>query len=743
MYPRQITEIRKIRSLFGIALMIIGGNAFMPLWADQIVNRSLSPQEIADYSLPDGTQTSSGLLNVGRGGHIYAEAQVDRAANVTGVAWEITSQPLGSTAVLGGSPLGSDIPIFSQGEREVYQVADRQLLVPDVYGIYAVTATVSTDAGNIVLNQWFTAAQYVGVGKLVAHGEAGITLDQQRPSDCFRCHEDAPSHWVENNARQCSFCHEDKAASWMETNHSSAFRRKIDGIGVNFYQESCNECHTLGFNEALSADNGGFDDLRDLFGWTQPETLASGNWEEVPQDLKNLSNIQCENCHGPGGEHFVLEAGEWVFNTPTISLSAGDCGRCHDALPYHSKNVEWEASRHSVATRYPTGEGRGACVRCHSGAGFIDYVDDTDRYGTLYEAITCATCHDPHDATNPHQLRKVDDVTLMDGETVVTRGGLGKLCMNCHLSRRDADAYVLGTSNHFGPHSSPQTDMLVGANAIEYGKEIGRSRHIFVINNTCVVCHMQETSADDAFNLMAGGHTFKPSWDGGTPDIHEDDVDLTAACAICHGNIESFNFKQEDFNGDGFVEGIRDEIDGLLQELALQLPPIGEPTVTERVTAESHTLAQKKALYNYLFVESDGSHGVHNLSYAVGILKASLEDLERPGNFFGSSEISGFPGWRTSQWYNNYNTDFYPWIYHDEHGWQYVSDSSTEDGVYVWDLGLGSWLFLSEDTYRWMYLFRENSGWVWTFGDNQPSNRFFQKYEDQSLFSVPAGLPLD
>ncbi len=151
--------------------------------------------------------------------------------------------------------------------------------------------------------------------------------------------------------------------------------------------------------------------------------------------------------------------------------------------------------------------------------------------------------------------------------------------------------------------------MLAGANAIEYGKEIGSSLHIFAIEDACVTCHMQETSADDAFYLMAGGHTFKPSWDGSTPDDHADDVDITAACAVCHGPVESFNFKQDDFNGDGFVEGIKEEIEGLLQDLAVQLPLIGEPTVTERVTADSHTLAQKKALYNYLFVENDGSHG--------------------------------------------------------------------------------------------------------------------------------------
>ncbi len=719
MYLRHLSHPRKITSLGAIALLLLCGSASLPVWADQLVNRSLSPQEIADFELPEGTQVSSGLFNVGLGVTINLEAQVASAAVVTGVAWELTSQPIDSVAVLEDSILGPEVPIFSQGDRAVYQVADRMLLLPDVVGLYLVTATVTTDVEDIVLTQWFTAAEYVGVGKLVSNGEDGMSIESAGPG-------------------QCAVCHADKAGDWIETNHAGALTRKIDGIGVGFFAEFCIECHSTGYNGAPTADNHGFDDVQDDTGWTFPETLEPGNWDLMPQELKNAANIQCESCHGPGGEHFSTAGDLTIFNPPSVSLSAGDCGQCHDALSHHIKVQEWEGSQHSIATRYPTGERRESCVRCHSGAGFVDFVDGTDKYGTIYEAITCSTCHDPHDATNPHQLRKIDDVTLMDGETVITKGGYGKLCMNCHISRRDADTYVLGTSGHFGPHLGPQTDMLVGANAIEYGKEIGSSGHINAVANGCPTCHMQATGEEDIIHLKAGGHTFKPSWDGGTPDDHSDDVDMTAACAVCHGEVEDFNFKQEDFNGDGFVEGIREEIEGMLHELAMQLPPIGEPTVSGNVQADTHTLAQKKAVYNYLFVEEDGSHGVHNLSYAVGILQASLEDLNRPGNFFGSTEIDGFPGWRASPWYGNYNVDFYPWIFHDDHGWQFVSETaSSEASIFLYDLGLGQWLYFSSETYRWMFMFGPNEGWIWTFSDNPPGTRNFQRLDDGTLFTVP------
>ena len=113
-------------------------------------------------------------------------------------------------------------------------------------------------------------------------------------------------------------------------------------------------------------------------------------------------------------------------------------------------------------------------------------------------------------------------------------------------------------------------------------------------------------------------------------------------------------------------------------------------------------------------------------------------------DIFGGESIDGFPGWKSSLWYLNYNVDFWPWIYHDEHGWQFVFEGAPEGTIFVWDFGLGEWLFFNENTYRWMFLMGgDNAGWAFTFGDNRPSRRFFQRLDDDSLFSVPPGLPVN
>ncbi len=123
--------------------------------------------------------------------------------------------------------------------------------------------------------------------------------------------------------------------------------------------------------------------------------------------------------------------------------------------------------------------------------------------------------------------------------------------------------------------------------------------------------------------------------------------------------------------------------------------------------------------------------------FLIPLLSYEAQNL----GFFNSSAIEGFSGWWASPWYMNYNVDFWPWIYHDEHGWQYIHEGSTGDVIFLWDYGLGKWVFFNEISYRWIYLFGDGQGWVFTFGDNTPDRRFFQRLDNGSLFSVPENLP--
>src|ERR1043166_272236 len=68
----------------------------------QLVVRSLTPQDLIDYSLTN-VQKASVLLNAGTGQPAYLETWVNLAipaSNIVSVTWSLTNQPPGSLAVL-------------------------------------------------------------------------------------------------------------------------------------------------------------------------------------------------------------------------------------------------------------------------------------------------------------------------------------------------------------------------------------------------------------------------------------------------------------------------------------------------------------------------------------------------------------------------------------------------------------------------------------------------------------------
>jgi len=586
------TSLMAVVLLTMLAAMTAGAAA-LPL-GGKLVLRPLTPGDITIYKLPSTTETSPGLTTVGIGAPVYLEAEINLAippTNIVSVTWVLTNRPAYSAAFLTNSPLGASIPVYGPGDRSLYQVAGRALLRPDLVGQYTVVATIVTSgSGSTNVSKTITAGTYMGV------------------NTCALCHSGGVAA-------------EDKYTPWHNTGHARIFSQGINGE-LGTYRSSCIACHTAGYNANTNAIvnpvNGGFDDLAKQLGWTFPTVLAPTNWaymQAVYPSLANLANIQCESCHGPGSQHAYS-----LGDTSKISktLASGDCNQCHDAPTHHIKGAEWYNSRHSVAVE----ETESGCARCHTAQGFVDYTAGVPAKAVPYEVISCTTCHEPHDASKPRQLRTIAPVTLMDKKTTITTNtaGLGIMCMNCHMSRRDATNYVEITagSNRFGPHHGPQADMLAGANAMNYGKVIHSSAHREVVEDSCVTCHMQAAETSPAFT-HAGGHTFKLKWDSGT-----NVVELTEACVQCHGEVEGFDFKRQDYDGNGVVEGVQTEVKGLLSKLALLLPPVGvakpNHSPTNIAITSSWTRPQLRAGYNYLFVVEDGSYGIHNLSYAVGLL---------------------------------------------------------------------------------------------------------------------------
>jgi hypothetical protein len=587
----------------------------------QIVLRPLTAVDVSTYGLAANSDYSGGLSTIGVGTPAYLEVEVSSnfpASNIVSVAWIIASKPAGSGAILTTSPLGTNVPIYEPSDRLIYQVAQpggRTVLRPDMVGQYTVQATITTTTGATNLTQNMTAATYMGI------------------YTCELCH----------SGGQIA---DDKWHSWSQTLHAQVFAHEIDGAAEFSgapLRQSCLQCHTTGYDTNAVAVDGGFDDVAKQYGWVLPAVATNGNWASMQTNypsVANLANVQCESCHGPGSQHAGLYG---VTNSPnwpsvSVSYSSGDCQQCHDDAIHHPYGTEWLNSLHAVTTRDPAGNA--TCVGCHTAYGFIGRIEGAATTNTAYAPINCQTCHEPHGDTIPtnavHMIRVMAAVTLMDG-TVVTNAGEGALCMQCHHSRQNASVYAATSkgSAYFGPHEGPQADMLEGVNGFSYGQAIPSSAHANAVTNTCITCHMQNIASSDPAFTHAGGHSFGMSYNG---------EDLVAACQQCHGQaLTAFDFPLQDYNGDGVIQGVQTEVQGLLNKLSTLLPP--DNTVKASLTINSSwTQPQLEAAYNWLFVQKDGSLGIHNTAYAVGLLKASIANLT------GTSVPGGLP----DAWVTNY-----------------------------------------------------------------------------------------
>ncbi|MBI1932520.1 MAG: ammonia-forming cytochrome c nitrite reductase subunit c552 [Ignavibacteriales bacterium] len=551
----------------------------------------------------------NGLTNVGVGSTVYLVGEaVD--TNFTSPAWSITTKPEGSETVI-------------IGEQDLTETKKAISLKPDVLGTYVIEFTDGGMTTSITIN----AAKYIGMPA------SGLT--------CGTCHNEFDGSFIYDK--------------WKETGHANTVKPYTDDPAGHF-SNRCMGCHTTGYDAAAS--NEGFDDFPFVF----PSSLAEGNYDALVAaypDAMQRANVQCEACHGPGSNHNGIVSNSKM----TISQATSVCAYCHDSGTHHATPALFDQSGLDASDfdgrgfegghargEYVLDADRDGCSPCHSGAGYVQWVKEgrpSDALGLPAKTsvrpkasnFTCVTCHDPHDATNPFQLR-AKETTLGDGtEISFEKYGTGAQCMDCHRSRRLASTYANDIKNgsaHYGAHHGPQGDMLLGKNAPDWGVELPSSPHAIAGGNACVDCHMAGESAFDSEGKLVtfGGHTFNMN--------NEEGEDNVEACEPCHGNVgESFKEKKFYINGnadideDGTAEGLQEEVHGLLATLATYLPKDASGGVLIQSTADFSTAADTsltprimRAGYAYFFVEEDRSFGIHNPQFTVGMLKAAISEMK-------------------------------------------------------------------------------------------------------------------
>lgn len=309
-------------------------------------------------------------------------------------------------------------------------------------------------------------------------------------------------------------------------------------------------------------------------------------------------------------------------------ISSEGCFDCHNGQLDQAQG-EWANSIHASGNNVDyTNRGGSDCTRCHDQQGFISFLatgELPDEAFSTVSAIGCFTCHNPHE-TGGFDLRTSAAYTLEGGD--VFDHGKANLCVNCHHSRLAASSITANqaTSRYWGSHHGPQGDLINGSNGYEFpglGYTFPSSPHAGQVRDACVGCHMGNVRTHDGYDI--GGH----SWN--MVSLTDEEVTLVGVCAdgSCHPGVTSFDFTaDEDYDGDGTTEGYQTEIEGLLEDLATLLTAQG---VLSGGSPTTGTIADQNlagAVWNYVMVEEDRSHGVHNFNYIRSLLEASIDYVE-------------------------------------------------------------------------------------------------------------------
>jgi len=490
----------------------------------------------------NATRPTSGLRMVPLGIPVWLQGD-GTLVNSTQATWSWTldkSGAAGSTATMNNAT--SQFPSF----------------IPDVKGTYKLTETVANKTMTLYAGTW--------MGEMTADGSPPANT-------CGLCHTGAiaPATFDE----------------WKGTRHYQGLADKLDGVTTSYFAEECLQCHTVGYDK--TAQNGGFDDVEGASGWTFPTKLQAGNWSTLVGNatLGQLAGIQCENCHGPqtqptGGPH-TSSQGANDDHVARVSWSVDVCAQCHQEAPHHYKPGQWWSSKHGeleLAYVEGTVEARGTtaahCGRCHTAQGYAQYAgqlvqgytgnltsDGKPATGSpqtnpatiasltklgltraTVQSQSCQSCHDPHNAKNPSQLRVYDGVPgLPNGMGAISGLGAGMVCASCHNTRNGEHSdFVSASTSYTAPHRAAQTDVVFGFNSY-FMPRYNPSAHL-AVKDACAGCHYGIATAEEQAAQEATNHSFM--------------VDTTI-CAACHSSA---------VDGKAFQAAYQNNLDGLGQAIA-------------------------------------------------------------------------------------------------------------------------------------------------------------------------------
>jgi Formate-dependent nitrite reductase, periplasmic cytochrome c552 subunit len=331
---------------------------------------------------------------------------------------------------------------------------------------------------------------------------------------------------------------------WYDENNEPKFHQGTSAADLaansgGDYSKNCIGCHATGVKKITQDANGEW--RADLYPAVLVQPGDPSYWDFDHDGNKDLTNIGCENCHGPGSAH-ILGGGDptKIVNPADLPEDTADevCGQCHlrpksvpdklHGFPYDETNQkQWfPGSSDDFMSFWTDSAGRwpdGKTSKKHH-QQWLDWTT-SKHANNPFEKVHCWTCHEPHENTaNDHQVVETLDE---DGLTIPTEVDNNTLCLTCHSEHGDfaditkemvadyannVDAIAKVVSQHTHHPYAPE-------------RKVGLSR--------CIKCHMPKV-AKSAVKWDIHSHTFEVIPPEKTL-AYQDQGGMPSSCAVsCH-----------------------------------------------------------------------------------------------------------------------------------------------------------------------------------------------------------------
>jgi hypothetical protein len=205
---------------------------------------------------------------------------------------------------------------------------------------------------------------------------------------------------------------------------------------------TCGKCHTTGYKEEGHQD--GLEGIK-------------GTWA--------FPGIQCEACHGPGGEH--VKSGDKT--KISVDTSSALCGRCHI---------------------------RGSKDKIPAKKGFIRHHEQyNELLASPHKNLDCVTCHNPHKKAEFSIKMKCESCHSAQAKAYKgsTMEQVGVRCIDCHMPRATKSAVKFGKyeadvrAHLFRINISSDANMFYTEEV--KGKKKTFAKGFLTVDFACLYCH--------------------------------------------------------------------------------------------------------------------------------------------------------------------------------------------------------------------------------------------------------------